>query len=326
MKRLVLTLVAALVASAPLAQGGGSSEETKVTLRHEMLRQINRDRARFGLKPVELDPQVSAQADIYCRTQIRNGTTGHFTTDGQSPYMRHSFSGGNDGLSENAAAWSASYNFSERALYEMTRQSQHAMMAEKPPHDGHRRTILDPHATHVGIGLAWEKGEFRIAQEFLRRYVTWSRPFPRSAGVGEPVMATGKPIDGYRVQAISVHHEPVPEPMIPKVANAMTTYKLPEKRRDYIPRLRSYIRAHDDGTFRLIREEYSDGRRGDFYSGDDGTFTFDVPLRDGAGVYTIVVWVAKKGQTTPIPASNISIRVDRPAPVMANVGARSSAR
>ena len=50
----------------------------------------------------------------------------------------------------------------------MTRQSQHAMMIEKPPHDGHRRTILDPHATHVGIGLAWEKGEFRIAQEFVR--------------------------------------------------------------------------------------------------------------------------------------------------------------
>jgi len=326
MKRLVPILVAALVASAPLAQGGGSSDETKITLRHEVLRLINRDRARFGLTPVELDPQVSVQADLYCRTQIKNGTTGHFTTDGQSPYMRHSFAGGNDGVSENAAAWSASHNFSDRALYEMTRQSQHAMMTEKPPHDGHRRTILDPYATHVGIGLAWDKGEFRIAQEFLRRYVTWSRPFPRYAGIGEPVTATGKPMNGYRVQAISVHYEALPEPMIPKVANALTTYKLPEKRRDYIPRLRSYIRAHDDGTFRLIREEYSDGRRGDFYAGEDGTFTFEVPLRDGPGVYTVVVWVAKKGQTTPIPASNISIRVDRPAPVMANVGARSSAR
>ena len=35
------------------------------------------------------------------------------------------------------------------------------------------RTILDPYATHVGIGVAWEGGEFRITQEFIRRYVDW---------------------------------------------------------------------------------------------------------------------------------------------------------
>ena len=28
------------------------------------------------------------------------------------------------------------------------------MMAEKPPDDGHRRAILDPLWTHVGIGVA----------------------------------------------------------------------------------------------------------------------------------------------------------------------------
>ena len=27
-------------------------------------------------------------------------------------------------------------------------------MEEKPPADGHRRTILDPEATHVGVGYA----------------------------------------------------------------------------------------------------------------------------------------------------------------------------
>ncbi len=324
MKRLVLTLIAALVAGAPLAQGEGAADETRITLRHEMLRLINRDRVRFGLRPVELDAEASAVADAYCRVQIRNGTTGHFTTDGQLPYMRYSFAGGNDGVSENAAAWSASYTFTDRALYEMARQSEEAMMAEVAPHDGHRRTILDPYATHVGIGLAWEKGEFRIAQEFLRRYVTWTRPLPRSAGIGEPVTGSGKPISGLRVEAITVHYESIPESMPAKVANAMTTYKLPDKRRDYLPRLRSYVRQRLDGTFHLIREEYTDGRRGDFYAGDDGAFTFDVPFRDGPGIYTVVVWVSKKGERTPIAASNISIRVDRPAPVMANAGARSA--
>src|ERR1044071_2175011 len=47
------------------------------------------------------------------------------------------------------------------------------------PNDGHKKTILDPHATHVGIGVAWEGGEFRLVHEFVRRYVSWKRPPPR---------------------------------------------------------------------------------------------------------------------------------------------------
>src|SRR3954466_9899266 len=142
MRRAFLPILALMLAT-PLAQGEGPADETRFTLRHEMLRMINYDRAAHGLQAVELDPETSTIADSYCRQQIRNGTTGHFTTDGEAPYMRYSFAGGNDGVSENAAAWSATYNFNDRALYEMMRRSEEAMMAEKAPHDGHRRTILD---------------------------------------------------------------------------------------------------------------------------------------------------------------------------------------
>jgi uncharacterized protein YkwD len=310
MRRVIITVLVAL--ALPLAQGQAPREETRLTLRHEVLRLINRDRTAHGLQPVQLDGEASALADAYCRAQIRNRTTGHFTTDGYAPYMRYSFAGGNDGVSENAAAWSASYTFSDRALLDMTRRSQHVMMAERAPHDGHRRTILDPYATHVGVGLAWERGEFRLAQEFIRRYVDWSRPLPRAASLHEPLSGSGRPRAGYRVEAISVHHEPHPEVMPAHVANAMKTYRLPAKRRDYLPRLKSYVHRRDDGTFHLVREEYSDGRSGDFSVSDDGTFHFTVPFRDGAGVYTVVVWVARKGERTAIPASNVSIRVDRP--------------
>lgn len=319
MTRLMALMVAALIAGAPLAQGEGPSDETRTTLRFEILRQINRDRAALGLGAVVLDGELSALSDVYCRRQIRSGTTGHFTIDGLTPYMRYSFAGVNDGVSENAAAWSASYTFTDRALYDMARRSQEAMMAEKPPHDGHRKTILDPHATHVGIGLAWEKGEFRIVQNFVRRYITWTRPLPRAAGPGEPVSLAAKSIAGYRIEAISVHHEPIPEEMPPHVANAMSSYRLPDNRIDYLPRLRSYIRPRHDGTFNLVREEYRDGRRGDFTVSGDGNFNFTVPLREGPGVYTVVVWVTRKGETTPIGASNVSIRVDKPATKLAGI-------
>src|SRR3954452_13964825 len=162
MKKLLLAvLTIAFTFGATLAQGEGASDETRMTLRGEFVRLINRDRARFGLAPVQLDAQVSATADAYCRAQIRNGTTGHFTTDGESPYMRYSFAGGNDGISENAAALSANYRFSDRAVADMVRRSESAMIAAVEPHDGQLKTILDPYETHVSVRAALETGEFR---------------------------------------------------------------------------------------------------------------------------------------------------------------------
>src|SRR3954447_23309994 len=229
MRKLLLgILTIAFTFGATLAQGEGAADETRMTLRGELVRLINRDRARYRLAPVQLDAQASAIADNYCRLQIRNGTTGHFTTDGQSPYMRYSFGGGNDGVSENAAAWPANYTFSESALYDMMRRSEAAMMAEVPPHDGHRRTILDPAATHVGIGLAWERGELRMTQEFIRHYVEWDRALPRVASAGQPVLCSGRAVPGYDIEAITVHHEPAPQPMAAVTANAITSYKLPD--------------------------------------------------------------------------------------------------
>ena len=102
MRRLVTALILLLLAATPLAQGEGPADETRETLRHEILRLINRDRAANGLRPVALDLDASVLADAYCRRQIRNRTTGHFTTDGQAPYMRYSFAGGNDGTPDRA--------------------------------------------------------------------------------------------------------------------------------------------------------------------------------------------------------------------------------
>ena len=315
MKKLSLTLLTiAFTFGATLAQGEGATDETRMTLRAELVRMINHDRAKFGLGPVQLDTQASVIADAYCQAQIRNGTTGHFTTDGEAPYMRYSFAGGNDGVSENAAAWSANYNFSDRALYDMMRRSEAAMMAEVAPHDGHRKTILDPAATRVGIGLAWGRGEFRLTQEFIRHYVEWTRPLPRTASAAQPVLCSGRAVPGFDVEAITVHHESLPQPMAAVTANAIMTYGLPDTRRQYLPRLRGNFTQRIDGGIREVRETYSDGSRGDFQVAPDGKFTFGVPLPDGPGIYTVVVWVRPHHSSgDAIPASNVSIKVERGA-------------
>lgn len=307
MKRTLIAVVALLLAS-PLAHS--DIDVTKATLRAYALKLINRDRALHGLAPVALDSEVSTLGDQYCAEQIRNRTTGHYTTDGLPPYMRYSLAGGNDGVTENAAAWSASYRFNERALYEMARRSQEAMMAERPPDDGHRRAILDPNATHVGIGLAWEGGEFRLVQEFVRRYIDWTRPFARQARIGEVIMGSGRPLPGAEIEAITVHHESFPDTMPAHVASAIDVYSLPDKRREYLPRLVTNYSRRPDGTLAIARREYPDGRRGDFYLGNDGTFSFTVPFQDGPGMYTVVVWVRREGAERPVAASNVSIRVE----------------
>ncbi|HUP63041.1 MAG TPA: CAP domain-containing protein [Thermoanaerobaculia bacterium] len=308
MKALSIAVIAATLAT-PLAHS--DMEETRTTLRQHVLQLINRDRALYNLPPVQLDVESSAMGDEYCRTQIRNGTTGHFTTDGHTPYMRYSFAGGNDGVSENAAAWSATYAFSERALYEMARRSQDAMMAEMPPKDGHRRTILDPHATHAGIGLAWERGEFRLVHEFIRRYVDWTRVLQRQASLADQqIILAGRPLHGTSVEAITVHHEPLPQPIAAATASALDNYSLPEKRKEYLPRLRQSVKRRHDGSIEIVRREYSDGSRGHFFHGPDGAFSFPVPFAEGEGVYTVVVWVRKGGFEQPIAVSNVSIRVD----------------
>ena len=295
MKRLLVGLLVILFAT-PIAHS--DIDVTRTTLREHVLKLINRDRALYRLPPVELDPAASAFGDEYCRTQIRNRTTGHYTTDGIAPYARFSLAGFNDAVSENAAAWSATYEFSARALYEMARRSQDAMMAEMPPADGHKRTMLDPHATHVGIGLAWERGEFRLVQEFIRRYIDWTRPLPRAARLGQPVVTNGRTLPGVTIEGITVHHEPLPQPIAAHVASAISTYSLPVKRREYAPRV-----PQKNGPLALAM-------RGDFSVRPDGTFSFKVPFQDGPGLYTVVVWVRKDGDTASFPASNVSIRVE----------------
>src|SRR5258708_17415510 len=139
MRRLLAALALFLTAAAatPGVQGEDPAEETRMTLRASMLRLINRDRKQFGFKPVELELRASTLADLYCRAQIRNRTTGHFTLDGMAPYMRYSFAGGHAPPSEHAAARSAGYNFNANALYQNVPSAPGSVRRERGAPHGH---------------------------------------------------------------------------------------------------------------------------------------------------------------------------------------------
>jgi hypothetical protein len=94
------------------------------------------------------------------------------------------------------------------------------------------------------------------------------------------------------------------------VASAIDTYSLPDRRREYLPRLPTTVSRANDGTMIVARRIYEKGQRGDFATGSDGSFSFEVPFPDGPGIYTVVVWVSKSESRKTIAASNISIRVE----------------
>lgn len=302
----IAALALLLTIGAPLAEGNPNQVELREAMRLEALKHINRDRAKAGLTPVALDPIASQIADDYCVAQIRNKTTGHFTTDGLTPYMRYSFAGGNDGVSENAAAWSANYRFSDSMLPDMIRRSHDEMMREVPPNDGHRRTILDADATHVGIGLAWQRGEFRMAQEFVRRYLDWEKSLPRTARLGDKIRGAGKPLGNAKIETMSVYFEEVPQSMSPFVASSIENYGYPKKRLDVMPARHVSSTRRSETLAEFLRTSKNDG---DLVVREDGTFAISVPTNEGAGIYTVVVWVkAPNGRL--VAASNVSIRVE----------------
>ncbi|HXI13576.1 MAG TPA: CAP domain-containing protein [Thermoanaerobaculia bacterium] len=301
---LALSLTPSLTEARPT-----SYESLRERIREELLDEINNDRVAARLAPVVLDPQASTIADQYCEQQVRDRSTGHFSLTGLSPYMRYSLGGGYDGLNENTAAWSANYDFAAAAVPALVLRSHRTMVSEAPPADGHRRTILDPLATHVGLGFAWHRGEVRMAEEFLRRYVGFLDALPRHASLSSRLTLRGKPISGYEVSAVTIHFEKHPRPISRRAAARISGYGLPTRRRDYRPRLATTYARNPGGMIVARSDEYIDGKNGDFSVAQDGTFAFPIPFRDGIGVYTVVVWVAKRGGGEAFPVSNISIFV-----------------
>ncbi|MGK2857132.1 MAG: CAP domain-containing protein [Thermoanaerobaculia bacterium] len=298
---IALLLGLLVAASADAQMPVRDTPQLAATIKATMLSIINEQRHAFGLSTVRVDPLASSVADALCRRQVYDRSVGHISTDGLSPYHRYSFAGGLDGLTENTAAWSKDAPYNEEEIVGLVKESMRAMLAEAPPDDGHRRAILDPRATHVGLGFAWRGGEVRVAHEFLRRYLRWSDPPPREIRLGEKVVCAARPATGWEIAAISVHFEPAPKPLSRARASGIESYELPETRTDFQPR-----RPGKESD--LVRIARGGAAHGELTVAPDGSFTFTIPFEHGPGLYTLVAWVGNGDAR--VAASNISIRVN----------------
>ena len=240
---------------------------------------INADRQAAGRAPVAWDEGAARVARAFCQAQVHERTRGHFLTDGIPPYARTALAGVFGVQAENSTAWLSSAREFQKSMTELALGAHTQMMEEKPPADGHRKAILDPDATHVGVGWAQESGSFRMAQEFMTRRMS-EMALTRVAQAPATILVEGKVASPYRVEFVTLAHEPAPRHLTKSEANARTSYGYPDPRLAYVPAGRK--------SLHVIGAETED--RLQIQAGGGFSFRFTPPQ---AGLWTIVIYTSE---------------------------------
>jgi len=258
---------------------------------------INSDRAAAGLPPVAWDEAAARVADAFCAEQVREQTRGHFLTNGFPPYARTALAGVFGMDSENAVAWTTTGTSFQGPTLGLALAAQDSMMAEKPPGDGHRRAILDPGATHVGVGWAQGSGRFRMTQEFLARRLA-RLTLEQAAGNPATVLVKGQALPEYRLEFVTLAHETTPRPLTRSQANSRTYYEFRE------PRL-AFVAEGMKSLHGLGVETRDPIRLG------PGGFSFRF-TPDTSGLWTIIFYTAT-GREKPRPGGAAVLWVEKAA-------------
>ncbi|MBI5441304.1 MAG: hypothetical protein HY900_08855, partial [Deltaproteobacteria bacterium] len=246
----------------------------------EILRIINQERAAAGAPPLAYDLLGAKVGDEFCEDAARKRTSGHWDQAGRPPYLRWALAGGIDYHAQNFASESRQgFEFTE-APVELLMKTHAAFMSEKPPNDGHRKTVLDPIWTHVGIGFSIVGGEMRVTEEFSRRVLEWVELPPGPVKAGKEALVVLKLPRTWKVGAVEVAYEELPKPMSRPEIAARRSYGLPPTWQTYRP----YPPA---GT------RWSSGEEGDFRQSAAGRIELTVPLLRGPGHYYLVVFASQ---------------------------------
>ena len=260
------------------------------------LQVINESRKRYNAAPVKLDILASRVANKICIEAANNNYTSHWNLNGEKPYQRYAFAGGNDHVSENAyGEWmSEEFDTSDLSISNLMKSGHNIFMSEKAPADGHKKNIIDKTHNYVGIGIAIDGGQFRYYEEFIDRYYTFEN-IPQTLKINESgsitVTTDGKNFLNY----IIIYKEKMPQPL--RVAQLKKTG------------------GYDDYT----NEQYLSIPAWDLakYRQDN---TYRIPLKfTKEGLYYINIYQDKKEITRPesittkgkVQASGIVIRVNK---------------
>ena len=178
--------------------------------RLELLAAINRDRHAAGLAPVRLDSLATVVAQGHATAMVTDRFFSHYGLFGEAPYERAARAGVDGHVQENVYRWrlrtlDPAGTGDPWPVFDVP-QAHRSLMASS----GHRETILDPHRSHVGLGIAAdpESGAVYVVEDFLARYAEIDPPPPSWPGARTSLK--GRVLDpGLRPLLVRLHREPV---------------------------------------------------------------------------------------------------------------------
>ncbi|HSV73327.1 MAG TPA: CAP domain-containing protein [Chthonomonadales bacterium] len=278
---------ACAVAGAQVAGQTLSLEEAQAYL----LARVNADRGAHGLSPVAHDPLAARAAQRQGEDMAVHVYVAHWDRSGRLPWHRYSDEGGSDFVQENVylemkyrgrepsgpMALDAHPRFTPAELDAV----QDTYMKGRPPNDGHRRNILSPYHTHVGIGLARSRGPrssvIANAQVFVVRCGSFA-PLPAETRVSSRIGVAGMLQPPWRFEAVTYALAPPLTAREPAELMQSGSYSLP--------------RTHPVEAVRVVRQ--------------GAEFSAELPPEATAapGVLHVVVWASRAGG----PARPVSCR------------------
>lgn len=264
-------------------------------IRANLLEMINEERAVAKVGPLKVDELAQQVATRHAMEMALDEYASHWGRDGRKPYQRYSLAGGVHATQENVSAADNTWSMKVSDLKQDAAYLHVRLYQEKPPHDGHRRAILAPQHTHVGIGLAVDKLRLRLVELFVAKYIE-VEPISRKAKPGDTLFFTARlPREGFFLNTVEVFYEPLP--------------KAPEL--SWLREPRSYGLPNESRVLRPIVPPpymYADRQPGVIEISMTGKFKAPIKLfRPEPGVYTIVTWLRRESKGTAFPVTELCI-------------------
>ena len=281
-------MVLVLAACAPVGRRGPGTPPVEAVppaapwaeTKQRVLEAVNLARRQAGLAPVAWDRVAERVGDAFCARLADEGGVGHVVADGVPPYLRYVLAGGDGFHRQNVGAYDSTGTIDTAGLSDIALLLLDGMLTEQPPDDGHRETILDPFATHLGVGVAVVGGAVRVSHEFTaRRVVDW-RPPPAAARPLTALRLEGAVAAPLEVAAVEVLWQPLPEAR-PADAGPMRVYGYPPSRAMFGASARGPSRPATGAVESLA-------------TGSRGRFTFSWRTGPAQGVELLVVWAGAR--------------------------------
>ena len=264
-------------------------------IRGKLLELVNAERFQAGVNDLEFDDLAHRVATSHATDMATGDFISHWGSDGLKPYHRYSFAGGIHAIQENVASIDNFFSADWKDLTNDLITLHVRMHSEKPPRDGHRRTILSPQNTHVGFGFATNQRRLRLVELYVAKYLEVSGFKPR-AERNEKFYLSGRLLNNqHSLQQIDIFYEPPPAARDEGSQARQGSYGMPDEYETLRPRLKG-------------RWYYADGSKGVIDLEDNGRFSVPIKLfRAEPAIYTIVFWVKKRPGEKAFPAAQICI-------------------